>query len=188
MRGGGVRKSGVNELETAFGADDGLLELGDFAVELVDSRFATDERFSGVGHGLHFTEFGREGAGFIGVIDEGEVPLDGDADVEALDLPAGDGDVADGGEGELVDGLIDFDELFEELIVLGAVFIAEDGRVRRDEMGELLYVLAGFDGVGTDFGFACIADWTLGLGAVLAGGLCPMFVGAFFFGQIVILF
>ena len=108
---GGVWERGVNELETAFEAGDGALELGDFAVEFADGAFAADEGFGGAAHGLDLGEFGGEGAGFGGVVDEGEVPLDGDAGVEALDLPLGDGDVADDGGGELVDGLVDFDEL-----------------------------------------------------------------------------
>ena len=87
----------MNEFEAAFEAGDGALELGDFAIEFADGAFAADEGFWG------------EGAGFGGVVDEGEVPLNGDAGVEALDLPLGDGDVADDGGGGLVDGLVDFD-------------------------------------------------------------------------------
>ena len=89
----------MNEFEAAFEAGDGALELGDFATEFADGAFAADESFGG------------EGARFGGVVDEGEVSLNGDTGVEALDLPLGDGDVADDGGGELVDGLVDFDEL-----------------------------------------------------------------------------
>ena len=127
----------VNELETAFEAGDGPLELGDFAVEFTDGTFAANEGFGGAAHGLDLAEFRGEGGGFGGVIDEGEVPLDGDAGVKALDLPLSDGDVADDGGGELVDGLVDFDELFEELVILGAVFVAKDGLVRGVGIGRV---------------------------------------------------
>ena len=95
-----VGEGAVNELEAAFEGGNGALELGDFAVEFADGAFAADEGFGGAAHGLDFGEFGGEGAGFGGVVDEGEVPLDGDAGVEALDLPLGDGDVADDGGGD----------------------------------------------------------------------------------------
>ena len=166
----------VNELETAFKAGDGLVELGDSAIEFVDGPFAAEKLIGGAAHGLDFAEFGREGAGFGNVIDEGEVPLDGNAGVEALDLPLGDGDVADNGQGELVGGVVDFDELFEHLVVLWAVLIAQDGLVRREKLGEFVDVFAGFDGVGADFGFACVGDRTLGFGAVFSGDSGSFFV------------
>ena len=45
-------------------------------------------------------ELGNDGEGLGGGVDEGEVPVHGDAGGEALDLPAGEGDVADDGDGE----------------------------------------------------------------------------------------
>ena len=167
---GGVRERVVNEFEAAFEAGDAALELVDFAVEFADGAFAADEGFGGAG------------AGFGGVVDEGEVPLDGDAGVETLDLPLGDGDVADDGGGELVDGLVDLDELSQELVVLGAVFVAQDGLMRGEELGERVDVFAGFDGIGADFGFSRVGDRTLRFGAVFTGD-----TGSFFVGHMILL-
>ena len=146
--GGEVREIGVDELDAALGAGEGLLEAGDFAVHLGNEPVAGEEFGGGVGDVFEFMEFGREIAvGLVAGGDEGEVPVRGDAAVESLNLPAGGGHVADDGVGGLVQGLVDGDEIFDEGLVLIAILIAEDGFVGRNEAGELLGALAVFEGV-----------------------------------------
>ena len=135
-----VREIGVDELDAALGAADYDLEAGDFLVQFGENAVAGQEFGAGVGHGLDLEELGREVAagGFVAVLYQGEVPLDGDAAVEAVDLPAGGGHVADGGEGGLVERFVDGDEVVDELHVEVAVLIAHDDFVRRDEVGEFI--------------------------------------------------
>jgi len=90
----------------------------------------------------------------------------------------GDGDIADDAGGELVNGLVDFYELPQMLVIVRAVFVAEDGRVRREEGREFVDVFTGFDGVGADFGSAFFGFWPFGFGAVFAGDF-----GSFFFAH-----
>jgi len=73
--------------------------------------------------------------------------------------------------------------LFEELVILGAVLVAKDGLVRREECGQFFDVFAGFDGVGADFGFAFFGNWAFGFGSVFAGDF-----GSFFLGHHLLLF
>ena len=85
------REIGVNEFETAFETGDSYLELVNLTVETVDGGVA-----------------GGRGAG-----GEGEFPVAGDEPVKAEALPAGDGDVADNGVGNAVEGKVDGAELVE---------------------------------------------------------------------------
>ena len=118
----------------------------------------------------------------MGVVDEGEIPVHGDAGMEARDFPAGDGDAFDDVEGGFVDGLIDGEQAFDEAGVFLALLVAEDGGVRGDEEFEFGGVFAGFDGVAAGRGFALVAGRSMGLGAVIAGDL-----GAFFFRHLLLL-
>ena len=119
----------------------------------------------------------------MGVVDEGEIPVHGDAGMEARDFPAGDGDAFDDVAGGFVDGLIDGKEAFDEAGVFLAFLIAEDGGVRGDEEFEFGGVFAGFDGVAAGRGFALAAGRSMRFGAVIAGDL-----GFFFLGHLVLLF
>ena len=108
--GGEVREIGVDELDAALGAGEGLLEAVDFAVHFGNETVAREHFGGGVGHGFEFMEFGHEIA--VGLVvggHEGEVPVRGDAAVEAHNLPAGGGHVADDGVDGLVQGLVDGD-------------------------------------------------------------------------------
>ena len=105
---------GVDELEAA-------LELGDAAFEGVD--LAADAKGGGLGgvegrtgaeHDLAFDEFGDDGDGQGGGVDHGELPVEGEAVGEAFDLPLGGGDLVDDVEGDLIAGLVDFDEIGSE--------------------------------------------------------------------------
>ena len=104
---GFLREIDVNEFETAFEAGDSYLELVNLTVETVDDGVA----------------------GGRGVGGEREFPMDGDERVKAEDLPAGDGDVANDGGGNGVEGKVDGAELVEELIVLRRIFVREHGTI-----------------------------------------------------------
>ena len=136
------------------------------------------EGLDGTSHGLHFAEFGGDGKGFLGLVDEGEVPLAGDAGVQTEQLPAGDGDVADEAGGDEVYGLVDGDEFVEELIVLAAIFVAEGDVVGRGEMFEFFGAKAVFDGVTGGFLLPFRSDRAFALRSVFAG-----YFGALFFGH-----
>jgi hypothetical protein len=60
--------------------------------------------------------------------------------------------------GSLVGGQVDVGELVDQRVELFAVLLAEDAGVGRDELGESLGVLAGFDGVQVRKGFAFGGD------------------------------
>ena len=58
-----VRKSVVEEFETALETGDAEFELVDLAVEEADGAGVGIEVGGGPDHGVHFEQFGREGAG-----------------------------------------------------------------------------------------------------------------------------
>jgi hypothetical protein len=101
----------------------------------------------------------------------------GDAEIEAIDLPAGGGHVGDDGEGGLVLGFVDRHEFFDDAFVFFFVLNAEDGFVGRDEVGVFLGASAVFEGVAGGFGFAGIGYWAFGFGAVFTGDLSAIFFG-----------
>ena len=171
----GVRKISVEEFQAALEAGDAVFELIDLAVEEADGAVVGVEVGGGADHGVHFEEFGREGGGNLGVVDEGEIPVHGDAGVEARDFPAGDGDAFDDVAGGFVDGLVNSKEAFDEAGVFLAFLIAEDGGVRRDEEFEFGGVFAGFDGVAAGRGFALVSGGSMGFGAVFAGDTGSIF-------------
>ena len=95
----------VDGAEGAFEARDAEVELVDVAVVAGNEGLVG---LCGFVDDLEFAEFGGDGDGLVAELDEGEVPVVGDADFETQDLPAGNGDVADEVFSDLVFGLEDF--------------------------------------------------------------------------------
>ena len=113
--GRGRREGFVDEDEVFFEEKDLFLEAADFAVETGEDGSAGEKGMGGADVTFHVDESGIDGEGFAAGVDEGEVPVHGDAEVVALDLPAGGGDVADDVVGKLVERAVDFGEAVEEL-------------------------------------------------------------------------
>ena len=111
----------------------------------------------------------------MGVVDEGEIPVHGDAGMEARDFPAGDGDAFDDVAGGLVDGLIDCKEAFDEAGEFLAFLVAEDGGMRGDEEFEFGGVFAGFDGVAAGRGFALVSGGSMRFGPIFTGDAGSIF-------------
>jgi len=122
---GRKREFFVDEDQALFQLADGTLEAGDLAVELGEDVVAGEHFGDGEAHDVHFVELGQEGVGPLAGVDDGLVPDDGDVVLEAIDLPAGSGDVAEDGHGLRVDGFVDGDEIVDEEAVLVAVLVAE---------------------------------------------------------------
>jgi len=114
---------GVDELDTAFETGDAELELVDLAVDSMGDGAGAVELLGGAGHSFAF---------IIGAAGNGEIPLRREAVVEAGDLPVGGGDFLDDGLGDLVDGLVDCSEFPVQAVVGAAIFVGEDGVVRRE--------------------------------------------------------
>jgi hypothetical protein len=169
------RRMGVDVPDGAAETGDAHFEAVDLAVELIDDGGTGVDGHRGAGHRLEFAKLGDDGERFAAGFDDGEVPVDGDAGVEAFDLPAGDGHLAHEQASLLVDRLIGFEERVHELEEGLAFLVAENGAVRRDEIGESFGVFAGFDAVAGDFGFACGAGWPFGFRSIL-----PCYLGSFF--------
>ena len=98
--------------------------------------------------------------------------------MEALDLPAGDGDLADQIHGFPVDGGVDLDQLVEEAEVGLALRVAQDGGIRGDEGGEFFGEFAGLDAVAGGVRLSGFGGRTMRFGPVFAGS-----VGSFLGGH-----
>ena len=168
---------GVDVPDGAAETGDAQFEAVDLAVELFDDGGTGVDGHGGAGHRLEFAQLGDDGERFAAGFDDGEVPVDGDAGVETFDLPAGDGHLADEQDRLIVGRLIGFEQRVHEFEEGLAFLVAENGAVRRDEIGERFGVFAGFDAVAGNFGFPCGGDRPFRLRSVFASDLGFLFLG-----------
>jgi hypothetical protein len=167
---------GIDEAEAFF-------ELGDAAEEAVDGAVELGVGFehgeAGVDGDFDVAEF-RLDVEFLGVFEEeGAVPERGFDELGAGDVGASDGDFADDVEGDGSDGLIDLEEVVEELEEVVLVLVAEDGGVGLGEVLEGGGAFAVFEAVGAGAVFTGFGFRAAGLGAVFAGDFGFLFFGHF---------
>ena len=117
----------VDEEEAALQAGDAEFELVDLAVELIDDAFVGHDMGGGLDEGVAVAEGGGEAGGGRFGIGHGDIPMHGDAGIEAVNFPVGDGDGFDDGEGDFIAGQVVGAGVFEDFVEDGGVLMGEDG-------------------------------------------------------------
>jgi hypothetical protein len=97
--------------------------------------------------------------------------------VEALDLPAGYGDLADQVQGFLVEGRLDLGPLVHEVREGLALLVAQDAAVGGTKAASFFGRIRWIDAVAGGTRHSLFSLWPMAPGSVFAGYLCFLFFG-----------